>query len=273
MTCSDAASQEVTMQDDRKMEVALFRLGVIAPLVYGQFERRGQKKKLLSSLTSQEFRMPHSGRSRLSKSTIWKWVYMYERGDRSIESLFPKDRSDKGTPRALSAKETSDLLDYLKRNPTEYGYRAYSALFEEGIISSRLSQASLSRILIAEGMTRKDRLKRLKAERTIHVPGNEYDWGMWMLGVLQGKVDRNDLAKKLGGTLSELDIDFLVACVKQKPLIYRNRALAIIATLSGIPAVTVARFLHMSRSPKAESAESGRIGARSEEEIRERGIH
>ncbi len=239
------------MQEECKMEVALFRLGTIAPVVYGEFQQRGDKEALIRSLTAHKVRMPYSHRSQLSRSVIMKWVYIYEHGGRRIQSLFPRARLDRGVPRSIGVEEKNALLDYLTRNPAMFGCRAYSHLLEKGIVSSRLSGSSLSRILRAEKMTRKDRMERLKQRQlkeVVQLPRIEHEWGMWMLWLLQGKVDHRNIQERLEGNLDEAEIDLLLSCIKEKPRMFRNRAMAIVASLCGIPAATVANFLCMSRS-------------------------
>ena len=101
------------MQEEKKMEIALFRLGAIAPIVYREFVRRGGKEALLRNLTGRKVGIPYSDRSQLSRSTIMKWAHMYESGGRRIQSLLPRDRADKGEPRSIGVKEKKALLDYL----------------------------------------------------------------------------------------------------------------------------------------------------------------
>ncbi|HEC61181.1 MAG TPA: hypothetical protein ENI27_02880 [bacterium] len=239
------------VQQEKKIEIALFRLGTIAPIVYGEYLQRGDKEALIRSLTEQKVRIPYSLRSRLARSTIMEWASMYEQSGRRLQSLFPRDRSDRGVPRSIRAEEKNTLLDYLERNPTTFACRAYRNLFEQGIMSSRLSPSSLSRILKAEKMTRRDRLERLKAKQlteAVQLPRNEYEWGLWMLRLLQGKVDRKNIQGRLKGKLGETEIDLLLSCIKEKPRMYRNRAMAVVASLCGIPTATVVSFLCMSRS-------------------------
>ena len=102
---------EVHSEQEKKIEIALFRLGIIAPIVYGECLRRGDKEALIRSLTEQKVRIPYSTRSRLSRSTIMKWASMYEQSGRRLQSLFPRDRSDRDVPRSIRAEEKNALLE------------------------------------------------------------------------------------------------------------------------------------------------------------------
>ena len=93
-----------------------------------------------------------------------------------------------------------------------------------------------------------ERLKQELLSKPVQVARNEYEWGMWMLKLLQGKVDQAEIQGKLEQKLGEAEIELLLSCIKDKPRMYRNRAMAIVAGLCGIPAATVATFLCMSRS-------------------------
>ena len=255
---------EVHSEQEKKIEIALFRLGIIAPIVYGECLRRGDKEALIRSLTEQKVRIPYSTRSRLSRSTIMKWASMYEQSGRRLQSLFPRDRSDRDVPRSIRAEEKNALLDYLECNPATFACRAYRNLFGQGVVSSRLSASSLSRILRAAKMTRRDRLERLKAKQlteAVQLPRNEYEWGMWMLRLLQGKVNLRDIQGRLEGKLGETEIDLLLSCIKEKPRMYRNRAMAVVASLCGIPTATVASFLCMSRSGVGQILERSQTSA------------
>jgi putative transposase len=106
--------EAVTMDEEAKKRVAEFRFGVIHDLIGDRKLERGQRKLLLQEKSACEWDIPHSGRSRLSISTILSWARRYEKGGRRLESLYPEVRSDRGKSRALD-EETVLALSELKK--------------------------------------------------------------------------------------------------------------------------------------------------------------
>ena len=99
----------------KKETVALFRFGVIFPLLDERLER-GEQAKLLDELCGKEYKIPFSDRTSISRSTLLSWLRLY-RKERSVEALMPKGRSDKGESRALDDETVEVLRNLRKANP------------------------------------------------------------------------------------------------------------------------------------------------------------
>ena len=102
------------MTEEQKKNIALFRFGVISELIGRKDIRRGEREAVIRELTTREWEIPDSVRTRVSRSTIREWLRRYEASGRKIESLFPKDRSDSGQSRSMDS-ETELALVELKR--------------------------------------------------------------------------------------------------------------------------------------------------------------
>jgi len=89
------------MEKEKKIQMATFRFGVISDFVGGARLSRGERERLLGEKSERSWDIPHSGRTRISRTTIQDWVRRYERGGRRLEALYPKDRQDQGQPRAF----------------------------------------------------------------------------------------------------------------------------------------------------------------------------
>ena len=70
---------------------------------------------------------------------------------------------------------------------------------------------------------------------------------LWILKLLQGKIGLNKLEESLAGKLDSNDIRRLLDYVLEKPLRYRNRAVIILAYLTGISKRIIASSLLVSR--------------------------
>lgn len=103
------------MNEEAKKRVAEFRFGVIHDLIGDRKLNRGQRKRLLKEKAACEWEIPHTGRSRISASTILSWVRRYERGGRRLESLYPELRNDRGRPRVLDEETVLALCELKKQ--------------------------------------------------------------------------------------------------------------------------------------------------------------
>ena len=98
------------MTENQKKEIAVFRFGVIGEFVTGAQLDYGEKERLIQDKCARKWLIPHSSRTRLSRSTILGWVRQY---NGRIESLYPKDRSDQGNSRVFD-DDTASLIIKLR---------------------------------------------------------------------------------------------------------------------------------------------------------------
>lgn len=98
------------MTEQQKIEIAVFRFGVIGEFVNGTDLDYGEKEQLLQQKCSRKWSIPYSVRTRLARSTILGWIRQY---NGRIESLYPKDRSDQGQSRSFD-DETASLIVKLR---------------------------------------------------------------------------------------------------------------------------------------------------------------
>lgn len=96
------------MTDRKKEEIALFRFGVIFPLLDAGLPKGGMRQ-LIGEIARKNYEIPYSSRVRISEGTVRNWYYRYIR-DRSIESLLPKGRKDKGQTRTVDFEAANELI-------------------------------------------------------------------------------------------------------------------------------------------------------------------
>jgi len=98
------------MTEDEKMQVAVFRFGVISDFVTGaQMSRRG-KRLLLRDKCARKWQIPFSGKTRISGGTILRWCRLYTDSRGDLKSLYPKDRTDQGKCRAMDEETCLALI-------------------------------------------------------------------------------------------------------------------------------------------------------------------
>ena len=124
------------MDEDQKKDVAIFRFGVISDFVSGVHLERGEQEQFLREKCRRKWSIPHSFRTRLTRSTILRWIKRYRDSNGKLESLYPNDRSDRGISRGMD-EETSLALIRLRRElPRATVPFVIEKMDERGLVSS-----------------------------------------------------------------------------------------------------------------------------------------
>ena len=115
---------------DLNTEMALFRYGLIAPLIHDP-PWPGQQERRLRQIAAKTYTIPASTRTRVSVTTLRRYLKAYREG--GFDALRPQPRADKGLPRAFPpevvdkaillreeqpSRTTQTLVDILKRDET-----------------------------------------------------------------------------------------------------------------------------------------------------------
>ena len=94
------------MVDEKVREsIALFRYGLIAPIINGQISFQ---KTYLEEVAGKKHQVPYYGKKEFTPKTISCWLLDYRRA--GFAGLKPKSRSDKGQCRKLNAQQEERLL-------------------------------------------------------------------------------------------------------------------------------------------------------------------
>jgi transposase InsO family protein len=142
------------MTEDEKKEVALFRYGIISEIVNAKDLSWGEQERLIRERCERKWSMPHSGKTRMSRSSILNWIKVYKESNRDIRSLHPHGRSDKGKSRALD-EETGMSLIMLRKEmpkatvPVLIGEMESRKLLTPGV---KLAETTVYRFLNSQGL-------------------------------------------------------------------------------------------------------------------------
>lgn len=143
------------MKSKQQEEIALFRFGVISDLVGATRLEHGEFASLLREKSAQRWNIPYSNRTRISASTIRRWVKLYESSGRQFVSLYPGRRSDRGKSRRVDEETILSLVRLRKEKPSLPVARLIAEMEQKNLISPgyilRLSTAY--RILRKEGVS------------------------------------------------------------------------------------------------------------------------
>lgn len=105
------------MDEDVKKRIAVFRYGVIADLVGARRLSRGERNRLLQEKCAQGWQIPGSVRTHIAVSTVKEWIARYKRSGNKLESLYPRDRSDRGALRSVDPETAAGLITLRKELP------------------------------------------------------------------------------------------------------------------------------------------------------------
>src|SRR5215472_7162284 len=117
-------------------KIALFRYGLIAPLVLESLPR-GELTRRAEEIAARHYEIPGSQRTSVSVDTLLDWALRYRTG--GFEALAPKPRQDRGQSRTITP-QLADLIERLKR---ENPHRTGTTLLRELALSSGQERASL----------------------------------------------------------------------------------------------------------------------------------
>jgi putative transposase len=105
------------MTEDDKKQIAAFRFGVICELVNGIHLEAGEQERLIREKCARKWQIPFSEKTRISRSTLLRWVSFYRRSNGRLESLYPGDRCDQGISRAMDEDTGLALVELRKQLP------------------------------------------------------------------------------------------------------------------------------------------------------------
>ena len=137
------------MKEEQKMEVAIFRFGVIHDFVSGVHLERGEQIRLLREKCERKWSIPHSTRTRLTRSTILRWIKRYRDSNEKLESLYPSDRSDRGATRVIDEETALALVNLRREMPKSTVPYLLETMRRRGMMcgDSRLSLSTVYRFL------------------------------------------------------------------------------------------------------------------------------
>ncbi len=170
--------------DAKAEKLALFRYGLIAPLVLEALPR-GELTRRAEQIASRHYDIPDSKRRAVTVDTLLEWAKRYRHG--GFEALAPKPRQDRGQSRTITPQLAS-LVERLKR---ENPHRTGTTLLRELALSSGndqppLSASTLYRFLKQHGLSERQLLtpparKKFEAELANQIWQADMLFGPWVV--------------------------------------------------------------------------------------------
>lgn len=170
--------------DSKFEKIALFRYGLIAPLVI-ELLPRGAMTQRAREIAAREYDIPFSERTTVSVDTLLEWAQRYRLN--GFEALAPKPRSDRGLSRVITP-QMAQLIERLKR---ENPHRTGTTLLRELALSSGAeapppSASSLYRFLKERSLTERELLaptavrKKFEAEHANQIWQSDMLYGPYI---------------------------------------------------------------------------------------------
>ena len=171
--------------NDKPEKIALFRYGLIAPLILETLPR-GELTRRAEEIASRAYDIPHSTRRTVSIDTLLDWALRYRRN--GLEGLTPQPRQDRGQARVVDPP-TAALIEGLKReNPHRTGTSLLRQLASsQGQEQPTLSASTLYRFLRQHGLTTQQLLsepttarKKFEAQFANQIWQSDMLFGPWV---------------------------------------------------------------------------------------------
>lgn len=141
------------MTNDEKQQIALFRYGLIAPIITSSVTN---KAEYIRSVAAKVYDVPVYSIKEFSPKTINCWLYSYKHN--GFNGLIPASRNDIGNSRAISKKLQPEIIELRKNYINLNVSLFYDLLIDKGIIlRNDFSYATLHRFLKKQDLV-KDRL-------------------------------------------------------------------------------------------------------------------
>ena len=167
--------------DEKKQQTALFRYSLIAPAVAGTFEAPSLAQ-YFRNIAAKKHKDPDGELVSVTPYSLERWLCNYRRS--GLAGITPKERIDRGKPRALPGNAIDRLHEIKGQFPYITGKAIYSKLIAEGALNAaETSLATLHRYIRNNGL-------KLPAENAQAVKAFEMEHAndCWQADTSQGPV-------------------------------------------------------------------------------------
>lgn len=151
------------MDEKMRESIALFRYGLISPLLNEQVD----KKTYLAEVSAKTHEVPYYGARQFTAKTIASWVLIYRR--EGFHGLKPKGRSDRGRSRTITMEQQDHILALKQQHLHMPATVFYDWLIEQGEIQpADVSYTTIYRLLKKHGLHGKQQVPSPERKRFAH---------------------------------------------------------------------------------------------------------
>lgn len=235
------------MDESIKIQIAMFRFGIISDFLYRTRMKRGEKERLLNEKSKCYWKIPFSIKKQISRSTIKNWIRNYQNSGRNIKSLYPKERNDAGICQTICDETAQQLIELRKELSGCPVTKLVLEMERSHLIGSEkeLKYHNAIRLLHRHGLMHRSKSKETKKQK--EQENLRIQWS-WLGKLAQGKVNCEELKRLLSRNMPLEDIEVLHECILTRPIKYRNRAVTVLSSFRGIPLQVISDYLLVSVS-------------------------
>lgn len=140
------------MDDDKEMQVALFKFGLISQLLH--VKEGDDLSAMINKLSEGEYQIPFTRKTKISAKSIKRYLETYKQ--QKFEGLKRKERNDKNKPKVLSDALFKLVLDLKRENPRRSVRHIIEIIKRDPLYANeKITERTLSRILKNNDLTRK----------------------------------------------------------------------------------------------------------------------
>src|SRR5690554_1759331 len=134
------------MNEESRKKIALFRYGIIAPLISGTYDEQKTRKEFFAHASLRTYTNPSGEETKVSASSIERWYYNYKKG--GFDALLPQRRSDTGRSRKLDDDIQSQIRYLKKEYPRIPSTLIHQKLIDNGtIVKGDISLSTINRFV------------------------------------------------------------------------------------------------------------------------------
>ena len=126
------------------IDTAHFRFALVAPVIQGTFFEPSAAA-YYRKVTDNDLTLPDGSTFKYNPKTLEKWAEAYRKG--GMDALMPKNRSDKGTSRALNDTAIEEIFNLKEQFPKLNATQIYFRLVENRFIHTSVSVAAVQRFI------------------------------------------------------------------------------------------------------------------------------
>ena len=191
------------MTEEEKKQVATFRFGVICDLVTVNQMQSGEQQRLIRDKCARKWQIPFSSKSRISRSTILRWVRLYKQSAGQLQSLYPADRCDRGQSRSLDEETCLTLIRLRKELPRATVKKLIEQMQMRGLVGPgiKLPPTTVYRFLHHQGLMYPDAPKPVDRRKFEAELPND----LWQSDVMHGPKVTVDLKQRKSYLIAIID--------------------------------------------------------------------
>ena len=159
------------MNEDKKRRISAFRFGVVHDLIGDTELETGEQERLIRDKCDRKWLIPFSDKTRITRSTILRWVRLYKESGGKLEALCNHERSDQGSPRSIDQETGLALIRLRHELPKATVVRLIHEMNIRKLITPGLDlhRSTVYRFLNSNGLNKKSRVipedrRRFEAE-------------------------------------------------------------------------------------------------------------